>query len=215
MKLVTKTASILTLACLPFIATDAHAVTLTQVTGGVSFLGGAYYVGQGFTVTGAGSFTNVSFNFFSDIQEHSPAPVALGTAFLFSTLYNGTVGALSTESQNYLGYLGQATADGGFYNFGSSVTLAAGSRFFLYTNALFPTHSITGGQISPRDEFAYFTSSADFGFHFHGIREAGSNNTNFRVTGDAVSVPDGGSTALLVALPLFGLLLWRRRQPDL
>ncbi len=195
MKLLARSASLLALACFAFVAAPARAATIATAIGGASFNNASTFVGQSFTVTGSGAFTNISFNFFSDTA--STTPTAFGTAFLLNTLYTGTPGALSSGST---GYLGQATASGGLYNFGSSVTLLAGSQYFLYSSALFPAASISGDNAYAGGS-SYFSSGS-------GSTYSAFTSANFRVTGN--NTPDGGSAALMLALGVVGLLVGRR-----
>lgn len=204
MKLLTKTASILTLASLAFVTTSASAATLAEFTGGtVTTSPGNYSPGQSFTVTGSGSFTNISFNFFSNVP--ATTPFASGTGFLLSSSYGGTPAALSNATA---GYLGQATASGGFYNFGSSVTLSAGTQYFFYTGQTFSS-AITGAGFNAYAGGSYLLSQ-----QLGNFADTVNTDSNFRVTGDAVGAPDGGSTALLLALGVAGLWLGRRARQD-
>ncbi|MBL9190271.1 MAG: VPDSG-CTERM sorting domain-containing protein [Opitutaceae bacterium] len=199
MKLVNKTASLLALAWVAFIATPARAATIATATGGSFSNSNVGFVGQSFTVTGSGSFTNISFNFFSDTGSTTPA--AFGTAFLLNTLYTGTPAALSSGST---GYLGQATAASGFYSFGSGVSLLAGTQYFLYSNAAFSAGAITGNNAYAGGSVYIASTSSSVFFP--------NTSANFRVTGDAVGAPDGGSTALLLALGVAGLWFGRRAR---
>ncbi len=79
--------------------------------------------GQSFTVVAPGPVNNVVFNFFSDAT--ATTPTAFGTGFLLSSEFLGLPSALSNATP---GFLGMATAAGGFY---SSDTLARHSVFPL------------------------------------------------------------------------------------
>ncbi len=208
MKLLSTRASILSLAILAFIAAPMQAVTIAEnISVPVNFvtsngLGASY--GQTFTLTGTGTFTNVTFNFFQG-SAAAPIPYALGTAFLLSAPYTGTAAGLSSGTA---GYLGQAVAAGGFYSFGAGVTLTAGPLYFLYTNGLFPDATLRGGAGNPYagGDMLLSLANGDYAPANPGF------DAGFRVTGDAVGAPDGGSTALLLALGVAGLWFGRRAR---
>lgn len=201
MKFLTKSASILALASLAFIAAPTRATTIANNTpAGTTGVHPSLFLGQSFTVAGTGSFNNISFNFFSDAA--ATTPYALGTGFLLSTAYGGTPTALSSGTA---GYLGQAVAAGGFYSFGSGLTLAAGTQYFFYSNTLFPAGSIFGDGDTYAGGAVYFSRGAADNFSVFSGQDA-----SFRVTSNAVGTPDGGSTALLLALGVVGLFVGRR-----
>ncbi|MBL9201041.1 MAG: hypothetical protein JNL39_11070 [Opitutaceae bacterium] len=175
-------------------AVPARAVTVAEFTAGTA-IASNLIGGQSFTLVGAGSFTNISFNFFSDTPATTPS--AAGTGFLLSSAYTGTPGALSSGTA---GYLGSATASGGFWNFGSGVSLLGGTQYFFYANT---ATLITGSNLGGYGGGNYYNGSS-------GSFVSSAVDANFRVTGDAVSAPDGGSTMLMFALGGLGLLLGRR-----
>jgi hypothetical protein len=117
-------------------------------------------------------------------------PYALGTVFLLSMEYTGTPSSLSSAT---LGFLGQATASGGFYTFNSSLTLLPNHQYFFYENALIPTLTLTGGNIIAGAN-QYASVSATNGNFF----TVGSRSLNFRVTGSPAGVPDSGTTVSLL-----------------
>jgi hypothetical protein len=199
MKLLAKTASLLSLASLAFIITPASAATLAEFTGGAFTVNTPGAPGQSFTVTGSGSFTNIRFNFFANFP--ATTQFAIGTGFLLSSSYAGTPAALSSGTA---GYLGQATASGGFYNFGSGVTLVAGNQYFFYATGSVSGSDITGGTGYVGGNFFLTNGGPNF--------SSVGADANFRVTGDAVGAPDGGSTALLFALGVAGLWFGRRAR---
>jgi hypothetical protein len=163
--------------------------------------GGPVFVSQSFTVLGSGSFTNIVANFFSD----SPAasPLAAGTGFLLSTAYTGSAGALSSATT---GYLGQAVGSGGLYSFGSSVTLVAGTQYFLLSNAAM---TLTG---SNADSYAGGSFSVSFSSSDN-FTNAPSQDAAFRISGTAASnTPDGGSTLALLGLALGAVAVVRRKR---
>jgi hypothetical protein len=200
MKFLIKSASLLSLACLAFTVATTRATTIATNTAGTAPLGSPQYVGQSFTVAGAGSFNNISFNFFSDPA--ATIPYALGTGFLLSTAYGGAPQDLTSGTA---GYLGHAAAAGGFYSFDSGVTLVAGTQYFFYSDALFSGTSIYGNG----DTYAggQFSRSLGAAANFNPLPGL---DADFHVTGDVVGAPDGGSTALMLALGVIGLFIGRR-----
>jgi hypothetical protein len=182
-----------------------RANTIAENTGGLFLFFGPYYFGQSFTTVTVSPESNIAFNFFSDVP--ATTPYALGTGFLLSVEYLGTPSALSSSTA---GFLGQATASGGFYTFDGSLTLQPATQYFFYENAPIPADAISGGNIYAGGH-DYFTSSASSNFD---ARARGS--TNFRVTGLPINgVPDSGSTWTLLLLGLtatFGLKSLVRRS---
>jgi hypothetical protein len=189
---------VLGLALAVFIIAPASAVVLAEFTT-LPLPASAdptYIVAQSFTPVGAGAFTNITFNFFSDAAATTPS--AGGTAFLLSTVNLNFPVLLSSATP---GFLGSAAAAGGFYNFGSSVTLLGGTQYFLYTNASFPVAGFHFGNYSGGD--AYYSLGAAF-------QTLPGLDAHFRVTGDAVtSVPDGGPATVMFAMSVIGLVLGR------
>ena len=184
----------------------ARAAVLAEFTsGGFPATNNFSVFGQSFTPVGAGSFTNIAFNFFSDVPATTPS--AGGTAFLLSTVYAGTPAALTSGTP---GFLGSATAASGFYNFDSGVTLNAGTQYFLYTNAAFPVSGSNTGGYSGGGVYIS-TNGAAFQLAIVG---ASGVDAYFRVTGDAAgtSVPDSGATVAMLGVALVGLATLRRHR---
>ena len=183
-----------------FAATNVSATVVAESTVVISS-GGPVFVGQSFTVLGSGSFTNIVANFFSD--EPASTPLAAGTGFLLSTAYTGSAGALSSSTP---GYLGQAVGSGGLYSFGSSVTLVAGTQYFLLSNEAMTlsgstAESYAGGILS-------LSSSSSNNFTI-----APGQDAAFRISGTAASsTPDGGSTLALLGLALGAVAVVRRKR---
>jgi len=103
--------------------------------------------------------------------------------------YTGTPSALSSATP---GFLGQATASGGFYTFDSSLILLPGTQYFFYENGFLPSGAITGGNVYAGGQ-AYYSGSADSNF----VPDFG-DSANFRVTG--LPTPDSASTWRLFLL---------------
>jgi hypothetical protein len=130
------------------------------------------YSGQSFTTVTVTPESNIAFNFFSDLP--ATTPYALGTGFLLSMEYLGTPADLSSATP---GFLGQATASGGFYTFDPSLTLLPATQYFFYENALIPGSSIIGGNVIAGGQ-QYLTVSANS--DFAGI-ELSSNFRGYRL----------------------------------
>ncbi len=164
-------------------------------------------------------------NYFLDLA--NTTPLAVGTGFLFSSAYTGTPAGLSSLSSATPGFLGQAVTAGGFYIFDSNLTLAPGTQYFFYENAVINQGGRSGGPGvgGPTAGPVYLGGVAFFTFptspNSNFVVDPSGFSANFRVTGSPVraSVPDGGASALLLGLGLGALLISRRalgrREPPL
>jgi hypothetical protein len=176
--------------------TDARAVTIAENTAGLTTVLSGPALGQSFTTVAGSPTSNVAFNFFSDVP--ATTPLAAGDGFLLSMEYLGTPAGLNSSTP---GFLGQTTASGGFYTFGPSLTLLPNTQYFFYENVLIA--EISGGNIDYVGGSAYLalvTGRPGSGSYL----PVGSPtlSLNFRVTGTPVapSVPDNGSTAMLLGI---------------
>lgn len=166
----------------------ANASILAAATGGQSRfgpVGGQDYVGQSFTVAGAGSFDDVTLSLFS---YPTSTPYAVGTGYLFSKAYFGSPALLSSGSADLLG---TATSANGTYNFSPSVVLTAGTQYFFYEDAEVPGGTLTGDN-------PYLGGNA---YYASGIESTYTTTDvfNFEVSGQLVSsaTPEPSSFALL------------------
>ena len=178
----------------------ARAVTIAENTGGLGTFSAAAYNGQSFTTVAGSPTSNIAFNFFSDIP--ATTPYALGTGFVLSMEYLGTPAALSSSTP---GFLGQATAAGGFYTFDPSLTLLPLTQYFFYENAQIPGNTITGNNVYAGGQHYFaLTGTSTFQPNFVSL--------NFRVTGTPVAagVPDNGSTAMLLGIGVVAIAFARR-----
>jgi VPDSG-CTERM motif len=180
---------------------DARAITIAENTAAPGATSLAAFVGQSFTTNPGSPTSNIAFNLFSDVP--ATTPYALGTGFLLSMEYLGTPAALSSSTP---GFLGQATAAGGFYTFDPSLTLLPLTQYFFYENALIPAGAITAGGNPVAGGHLYFTTIASDNF------SPASQSLNFRVTGTpvATSVPDNGSTVMLLGIGVVAIAFARR-----
>jgi hypothetical protein len=177
---------------------SARADTIAENTAGAFFTNFDIYAGQSFTTASAGPVSNITFNFFSNVP--ATTAYAIGTGFLLSIEYTGTPAGLSSSTP---GFLGQASAAGGFYTFDPSLTLLAGTQYFFYENALIPQGTISGGNLYVGGH-GYFATSGSSSFSRF------VNSHNFRVTGTPTSVPENGMGALLLAFSSTILIVLRR-----
>jgi hypothetical protein len=182
-----------------FCPTLMRADTIAENTAGPGFQGNIGCWGQSFTTVAGTPESNIAFNFFSNVP--ATTPYALGTGFLLSMQYLGTPANLSSATP---GFLGQATASGGFYTFDSSLALSPNTQYFFYENAVIPAFSITGGSIIAGGHL-YLAGSANNDFF------GASSSVNFRVTGSPAGVPDTGSTLSLLGFASLGLVAVRRK----
>jgi hypothetical protein len=196
LKQIATACSISTLLLVSLVATpQLKAVTIASNTAGtVSSLVG-YDWGQSFTPVAGGPFDTIVFNLYSS----TGAPDAAGTGFLLSSAYSGTPGDLSSSTP---GFLGSASASGGFYTFAPSLTLLSGTEYFFYENA--PLGSILGANIYLGNSYYY---SLDNSNYFSGA----PNSINFTVTGNAIVTPEP-SSLLLLGSGLLGLIGTARRK---
>ena len=161
---------------------SASATTLAQATGGTTQNLQTGFFGQSFTVTGGGSYDDITLNFFSS----SLSPYAIGTGYLFSSAYAGTPAGLSSAST---GLLGSATASAGAYDFNSSLALLAGKQYFFYEDTSIPVGAILGNAAYSGGAF-YGSPSSSSSYLF------APTSADFLVTGDAAA-PEPSTFALL------------------
>lgn len=160
----------------------AHADVLAGHTAnpGGNFDSGTGYYGQGFTVSGTGTFDNVTFSFLSA----TGTPYAIGTGYLFTSPYAGTPSGLASSS-----YLGSAVASGNIYTFSPSLDLTGGQTYYFYEDTL-PAGNAFG--IDASTGTAYYFANGDVTFANFDFTD------DFVVNGDPVAAtPEPSSIALL------------------
>lgn len=179
-------------------STPARAVTLVEYNVGV--LTDTFIPGQSFIIPAAGSYNNITFNFFSDVP--ATTPVAAGTLFLLTQEYLGDPNALSAATP---GFVGSSTGiSGGVYQFNSAVTLQGATNYFAYATA---SMTLTGANPgSYADGIVYSAAATNAPFAGDPVTDA-----NFRVSGTVLAVtgPEPASLALLT-LPVFAFVARRK-----
>jgi len=180
------------LSCLGLLPFIGHAAPILENVAG-TIIGSNIYYGQSFTLPTGGPWNNITFNLFSDVP--AATPFAVGTAFLFTSLYTGTPSGLSSAAP---GFLASSTGiSGGQYVFSPGLTLFPSTQYFLFVNTLISGASgadvFAGG-----NAYATLSSTSSFG-------ATGSASVNFEVSG-AAATPEPNSGALL-ASSLVGLVL--------
>jgi PEP-CTERM motif len=186
--------NIAVLMCLASLAASAGIVV--QYTGGTEVSASPWFFGESFTTPAGGPWSNLAFNFFSNVPPVTPA--AAGTAFLLTREYLGTPAGLSSGTA---GFLAQPTGiSGGEYLFAPSVTLQSSTTYYLYGDA---SMTISGSSIAGTPGAHLYvadTSSAAF------TSVGGDAIANFQLYS---GVPEP-STFGVFGLSVVGLALRRR-----
>ena len=149
--------------------------TIAEYMAGTDVIGNTDFTGQSFTTIPGHAFKHIVFNFFSPAKTGPiGAPYADGIGFLFRMPYTGPAGSVAAGSP---GFLGQATAVGGFWTFSPHMVLHGGTKYYFYTG-LIGMGSITVGGVYNGGE-GYVASGGLASNPFSG----GVAPRNFRVTG--------------------------------
>jgi hypothetical protein len=169
--------------------------------GGVS--GGR--TGQSFTVTPVGSYSGISFNFYS-----GASPVANGKLYLYNTEYTGTRSSLDASTADRVGV---GIADGSAYRFDQSVNLFGGRTYYAYADGNFDNLTYSGSN-PYAGGVAYQSHEEGSGFE-----SVSSVDTKFTVSAGANGPSAPAPLAGLGLIPtvagagaLFGTR-FRRRKP--
>jgi hypothetical protein len=157
------------------------------------------WLGTTFVVPGTSSYTNLSWNFYSDSALTVPA--AAGTGYLLTQQYTGTVNSLSASAP---GYLASVAASGGYYNFGSSVSLAGGNTYYFYENGVYVPTTYDTATTTSNPEFSQGGNGSGTYVNYS------SYTTYFTLSGSS-AVPEPTSLSLL-GIGATALLGRRRRS---
>jgi hypothetical protein len=177
-------------------ASIAKADTIDSFTSGAATA--TDYFGESFTTPSGGPWDSITFNFYSDVPPATPA--AAGDLFLLTEEYLGDPAGLSSSTP---GFLAESVSNaGGVYTFSSPVTLAAGTEYWVYTDASFEI-SGSGTDGSSAGE-AYFADSNTTDFSADG-----GQITNFTLQG-TTGVPEPPTYGLML-LGIGAVLVLRKR----
>jgi hypothetical protein len=178
-------------------ASIAKADTIDSYTSGTAMA--TDYFGESFTTPSGGPWDSITFSFYSDVPPATPA--AAGDLFLLTEEYLGDPAGLSSSTP---GLLAESVSNaGGIYTFSSPVTLAAGTEYWVYTDAsLEISGSGTGGSSAGE---AYFAATSTTDFSAFG----GGQITNFTLQG-TTSVPEPPTYGLML-LGIGAVLVLRKR----
>jgi hypothetical protein len=165
-------------------------------TAGTSALTGLYW---GETFLAAASGNNLTFNFFSDSA--ATTPEATGTLYLLSSEYLGTPSDLSSGTTGYLASV--SASGGGVWTF-PSVSLSAGTEYWVYVDAVQPT--IYGGGAEVANQGAYFSDLLTD--PYFALDDTDVNFLATTDTGGSEGTPE--PTTLLLMAPALLLVLRRR-----
>ena len=186
--------------------TPSQATVLAENYNGFDMPGGdRYYYGQSFTVEGTGAFNNVTISFFTGYG--ASIPYAPGKLYLYSSAVTGTVFDLGKGAN----FLGSATAANSMFNFGPSLTVNGGTKYYAYLDAETPsaqfsrTNPYLGGEM--------FEAGPGTGFKY---QQLSSLDFRFGIGGSPMTaaVPEPASWAMmLIGFGALGGALRNRRKP--
>lgn len=200
-------------AALPFVAlvalsaiTPSGAATIAQNYNGTNIPGGSnYFLGQSFTVEGAGQFNNVELSFYTGYG--ASIPYADGALFLYASPFAGTVSQLGTGSN----FLGSTVGANRAFSFGTSLVLTGGTKYYAYLNDVSPSTQFGGG--NPYAGGEGIQADSGTGYRFNALP---SLDLRFGAGGSPTTlsaVPEPASWAmLLVGFGAIGGALRSRRQ---
>ena len=132
----------------------AQADTLSTFTASNGVETGGFF-GQAFTVSGTGTFTDITFSFL----KFDDAASASGTGYIFASEYSGTPAGLGSSD-----YLASGTASGDAYDFGSSFTLVAGQTYYFYNGTVLPGFAFLIDEAPGIGPLARFTRGGRAGY---------------------------------------------------
>jgi hypothetical protein len=177
-------------------AWQLSAGTIVQDVTGTTSSGFAAYWGVNFVTPAGGPWNDLTFNFYAD--SGVTVPSAAGNLYLLSAPYTGAPDALSTGVS---GFIAEASVSGGVWTFAPSVTVAAGTQYYVFDDTALMISGLGSGP-----ETVYYTTDPDDAFGLLGLVAI---NYNF----SGAVVPSSGApepTTLLLMAPALLLVLRRR-----
>ena len=183
---------------------SAKADTLAEVTT-LTVPNAAAFFGQSFATPSGGPWSQITFNFYSDVPATTPS--AVGTGFILSLEYLGTPADLSSSAA---GFMAESTGiSGGRFVFDPLLVLQPDTRYYFYGNAEFAAGTVTGGWDGFTETQTWVSWSYLSTENFESGFEVAS--ANFNVSG--TPIPETSTIALL-GIGLIGLISygWRRRK---
>ena len=185
--------------------TPSQAAVLAENDNGFDIPGGDnYYYGQSFTVEGSGAFNNVSISFFTGYG--ASIPYAIGNIYLYSSALTGTVSDLGKGAN----FLASATAANSMFNFGPSLTLNGGTKYYAYLDAETPSAQFSRGNTYAGGEM--FEAGPGTGYKY---QQFSSFDFRFGIGGSSLTsaVPEPASWAMmLIGFGALGGALRNRRK---
>jgi hypothetical protein len=173
------------------IASDTNTTGTSALTGG--------YWGETFQTPAGGPWNTLTFNFFSDSA--ATTAEATGILYLLNLEYLGTPSDLSSSTP---GFIGSTAASGGLWTFNPSLSVSAGTEYWVYVDTAQPT--IYGGVAAVANQGPYYTdSSAD---PYFALTDTDVNFNFSGSTGEREDTPE--PTTLLLMAPALLLVLRRR-----
>jgi hypothetical protein len=160
----------------------------------------------GETFQALASASNLTFNFYSDAALTTPE--ATGTLYLLNSEYLGTPSGLSSSTPGYLASTGASTSGPALWIF-PSVSLSAGTEYWVYGSSIQPSIYTIGTPFPP--DGAYFFVTGSDGFNAIGDENGFNADLNFLATtntGEREDTPE--PTTLLLMAPALLLVLRRR-----
>lgn len=176
---------------------------IVQHTDSVNFDLDDAYIGQSFTTPTGPAYTDIKFSW---LNASTDTQLAVGTLYLFETEYNPTPGSLSSlVSGQY--YAKSESITSGAYEFGPSVTLHGGTKYYAYMDN--SGGLLSGATLSSNGSYSggdYYQPGSGLGsppsyqvdsINYALFSSVGTYDVHFRLQGTVVPEP---STAIAMGL---------------